>query len=309
MPFKPWFRRTVVIAVAIGAGLGGTLAVTAASASPVHSSSPQWPGQSQDDWSMRGQNYSNTMSQPGDDLINPSDVANLKVKWTYTAAGDISATPAVVGRYVYVPDWGGNLTKLDARSGKVVWSYPVSDYNGVPGSLSRTSPAVVGNTIYIGDQNKPGFGGVAHFMAVNATTGKKEWSTVVDTHPLAVVTGSPVVYDGVVYVGIASKEQAAASEPGYPCCTFRGSEIALNAKTGAILWKDYMSLAQWRAARRVQRRRRVGHPCGRPGNRHALRHHRQQLHPACVGHHLRERWRHPGAVHARRQLPDIDHGH
>lgn len=235
-------RRAAVLAAVVSMALGGTLAAASAQASPAAQVTARaLPGGGSQNWSMRGQNYSNTSSQRGDDLINPSDVADLQVKWTYTAAGDISATPAVVNGYVYVPDWGGNLTKLDARTGKVVWSYPVSDYNGVPGSLSRTSPAVVGNTIYIGDQNKPGFGGVAHFMAVNATTGQKEWSTVVDTHPLAVVTGSPVVYRGVVYVGIASKEQAAASEPSYPCCTFRGSVIALNAKTGAILWKDYMS--------------------------------------------------------------------
>lgn len=231
-------RRTAVVAVVAGLALAGALAATSAQASPA---SPVAPGGAHQNWSMRGQNYSNTESQPDDYLINPSDVGDLTVKWAYTAAGDISATPAVVNGYVYVPDWGGNLTKLDARTGKVVWSYPVSDYNGVPGSVSRTSPAVVGNTIYIGDQNKPGFGGVAHVMAVNATTGQKEWSTVVDTHPLAVVTGSPVVYRGVVYIGIASKEQAAASEPSYPCCTFRGSVIALNARTGAIVWKDYMS--------------------------------------------------------------------
>jgi polyvinyl alcohol dehydrogenase (cytochrome) len=232
-------KRTAAIAVVVSVGLGGILTATGADAAPVAHSNLRPAGNA--DWSMRGQNYTNDMAQPGDNQINPHNVSHLKVKWTYSAAGDISATPAVVGGAVYVPDWGGNLTKLDARTGKVIWSYPVSDYNGVPGSVSRTSPTVVGNTIYIGDQNEPAFGGVAHFMAVNATTGKKEWSTVVDTHPLAVVTGSPVVYDGIVYIGIASKEQAAASEPTYPCCTFRGSEVALDAKTGAIVWKDYMS--------------------------------------------------------------------
>jgi polyvinyl alcohol dehydrogenase (cytochrome) len=190
---------------------------------------------------MDGQNYSDTRSQPRDNQINPYDAADLKVKWTYTAHGDTSATPAVVGGAVYIPDWGGYLTKLNAQTGKVIWSYPISDYDGVPGSISRDSPTVVGNTVYLGDQNKPGFGGVAHLMAVNATTGQQEWSTVVDTHPLAVITGAPVVYRGTVFVGVASKEEAAASEPTYPCCTFRGSEVALNAETGAILWKDYMT--------------------------------------------------------------------
>jgi polyvinyl alcohol dehydrogenase (cytochrome) len=229
-------KRTAVIAV-VGAALTGALMATGADASPAAHSSPV----RNHDWSMRGQNYSNTESQPGDNLIDPFNAANLQVKWTYTAHGDTSATPAVVHGAVYIPDWGGYLTKLDARTGQVIWSYPVSDYNGLPGSISRTSPTVVGNTIYIGDQNGPGFGKGAHIMAVNATTGQKEWSTEVEAHPLAVITSSPIVYHGVVYVGVASKEEAAATIPGYPCCTFRGSVVALDAATGAILWKDYMA--------------------------------------------------------------------
>jgi polyvinyl alcohol dehydrogenase (cytochrome) len=227
-------RRAAVLAAVVGMALGGALAATSAQASPgARGASHGWP--------TDGQNYSDTRSQPGDNLINPSDAANLKVKWTYTAHGDTSATPAVVGGAVYIPDWGGYLTKLNARTGMVIWSYPVSAYDGVPGSISRTSPTVVGNTVYIGDQNKPGFGGVAHEMAINATTGQKEWSTVVDAHPLAIVTGAASVYHGMLFVGVASKEEAAASLPTYPCCTFRGSEVALDARTGTLLWKDYMS--------------------------------------------------------------------
>lgn len=239
MPVRHHLKRTAVIAVAVGAVVGGVLMATGASASSAapYGSSPS----ANHDWPMRGQNYSNTSSQAGDDLINPSNVSDLKVKWTFTAHGDTSATPAVVDGAVYIPDWGGYLNKLNAQTGRVIWSYPVSNYDGIAGAISRTSPAVVDNTVYIGDQNGPGYGQGAHVSAVNAITGRKEWTTEVDSHPLAIVTSSPVVYRGVVYVGVASKEEAAASLPAYPCCTFRGSVVALNARTGAILWKDYMS--------------------------------------------------------------------
>jgi polyvinyl alcohol dehydrogenase (cytochrome) len=241
MRFKPWTRRAAAIAVVAGVGLGGGLAVIS-SASPATAARFPFPaGAASHEWSMNGQNYRDTRSQPGDNQISPRDAAGLTVKWTFTAHGDTSATPAVAGGAVYIPDWGGYLNKLDARTGKVIWSYPVSGYDGAPGSISRTSPTVVGDTVYIGDQNKPGFGGAAHIMAVNATTGALEWSAVVDTHPLALVTGAPVIYEGMLFVGVSSKEEAAASLPGYPCCTFRGSEVALDAKTGALLWKDYMT--------------------------------------------------------------------
>jgi polyvinyl alcohol dehydrogenase (cytochrome) len=50
-----------------------------------------------------------------------------------------------------------------------------------------------------------------------------------------------VVDGSTVYVGVASNEESvAANDPTYPCCSFRGSILALNANTGKILWKTYM---------------------------------------------------------------------
>ena len=63
--------------------------------------------------------------------------------------------------------------------------------------------------------------------------------THVDDHPAAIVTGSPVVFDGVVYIGVSSSEETLALDPTYPCCSFRGSIVALDEKTGAMLWKTF----------------------------------------------------------------------
>jgi len=57
------------------------------------------------------------------------------------------------------------------------------------------------------------------------------------------VTQSAVLSaDGsTVYVGVASFEEAlSAFIPGYVCCTFRGSMLALRADTGQVLWKRYI---------------------------------------------------------------------
>jgi polyvinyl alcohol dehydrogenase (cytochrome) len=59
----------------------------------------------------------------------------------------------------------------------------------------------------------------------------------VETHPAAIITGSPVVFDGVVYIGVSSSEETLALNPSYPCCSFRGSIVALDEKSGAMLWK------------------------------------------------------------------------
>ena len=65
------------------------------------------------------------------------------------------------------------------------------------------------------------------------------WVTQVDTNKAAVITGSPVVVGNMVIVGVSSSEEGLADTPGYVCCTFRGSLVALNVNTGAILWKTY----------------------------------------------------------------------
>ena len=62
-----------------------------------------------------------------------------------------------------------------------------------------------------------------------------------DNNPAAVITGSPVVVGDVVYVGVSSNEESLATNPDYPCCSFRGSVVALDANTGRILWKRDMT--------------------------------------------------------------------
>src|SRR5580658_6418477 len=77
------------------------------------------------DWPMFGQNVCNTRSTSSLGGITPATAKNLSLKWSYKAAGDISATPAVVGNELFVPDWGGMLNKLDARTGQPMWAVSI----------------------------------------------------------------------------------------------------------------------------------------------------------------------------------------
>jgi polyvinyl alcohol dehydrogenase (cytochrome) len=188
------------------------------------------------DWPVGGHDLANTRSNPFERTITPSNAARLAVRWSVATLGEVSATPAVVGGAVYFPDWAGFFTKVDARTGRVIWSRRVSDYTGVAGDISRTSPAVSHGLAYIGDQGGA-LGAGARLIAVDAETGERAWSRVVDDHPAAVLTQSPMVYGGVVYEGVSSQEEAAAGTAGYQCCTFRGSLNALDAASGRPLWK------------------------------------------------------------------------
>jgi len=191
-------------------------------------------------WRIAGQNLSNTWNQPAEHSIGPANVKNLSPKWVFTTGGDVSATPTVDGDAVYFPDWGGNLFAVKKDSGRLIWSHKISEYDGVDGAVSRVSPAVHGDELIIGDilsSNQVHNG--ANVIAVDRQTGTLRWITQVEAHPAAVITGSPVVFDGVVYIGVSSSEESLATNPKYPCCTFRGSVVALDAKNGAILWKTF----------------------------------------------------------------------
>ena len=184
-------------------------------------------------WPMGGQNINDTRATSS--RINPDNAKNLALKWKLTTHGDVSATPAVVGGALYFPDWAGYMYKVNAQTGSVIWSHQISDYDGIPGAVARTSPTVDGNTVYIGDQN----GG--NLIALDASDGSMRWITSLgDGNPFAIATQSPIVYQGVVYQGLASSEEGAvAFIPNYQCCFSRGSFSAVDAATGNVLWQTY----------------------------------------------------------------------
>lgn len=173
--------------------------------------------------------------------IQSGAVRNLALKWSYTTQGDVSATPTVEQGGLYVPDWAGMLYKLDPVTGALIWSNSVSSYTGLPGSVSRTSPAIGGSVIVIGDHTiHPGLPSPgARVIGINKATGALAWSTVVDPGPNSAVDSSPVIYGNTAYVGLTGWDEGlAAANPNFVPST-RNAVIALNVATGAILWKFY----------------------------------------------------------------------
>jgi polyvinyl alcohol dehydrogenase (cytochrome) len=194
-------------------------------------------------WSMSGQGITNWRYQPDERKINATNAGSLSPAWVKTLAGDISATPAVVHGVIYVPDWGGKFSAINARTGATIWEDDVAALTGVSGAVSRTSPAVSGDSVVFGTQKG------ALLVSVNRQTGQPNWSTKLDDHPLAIVTQSPTIYNGVVYAGVASLEENAADcEASLNACHFRGSESAVDLATGAVKWQTYTITKQQQEA-------------------------------------------------------------
>ncbi len=183
-------------------------------------------------WLSAGGDLHNTRNAEHERHISPENVSRLDVKWVFTAQGDVSATPAVDGDALYLADWGGWLHKIDAATGTSIWSRQISEYTGIPGSRSRNTPAVHDNRLFLGTLN-------GDFLSVDARTGDLLWKMEADPHPFAVITQSPIVFGNQVYVGVSAYESSVAEDPSYPCCTFRGSVLALDVRTGAVVWRTY----------------------------------------------------------------------
>jgi polyvinyl alcohol dehydrogenase (cytochrome) len=192
-----------------------------------------WQAADAADWPMFGGSIENQSSTVGETRISPKNVAQLKVKWVAKTGGDVSAKAAVVNGVVYFPDWGGNIWALNGATGKPIWHRQLSSYGLPAKTASRTSPTVINGTLYIGAQAG------ANLLALDAKTGKLKWKTSLDDHPLAVITGSPVVSGAKVFVGVSSLEEAAAASKTYKCCSFRGSVDAVDAETGKPIWKTF----------------------------------------------------------------------
>lgn len=189
-------------------------------------------------WPSAGGDRQNTRYQASEHTLTVANAGQLTPKWVFTTGGDVSATPAVDANNVYFPDWAGNLYAVNRYTGQLVWSSSIPAATGIPGDKARATPAVTEDKLIIGTQGPLGGGGTV--LAFDKFTGVLLWATQADSHPAAIITQSATVFDGRVYVGVASQEELlAAFAPGYSCCTFRGSMLALDLETGAILWKTY----------------------------------------------------------------------
>ncbi|RQR33893.1 MULTISPECIES: PQQ-binding-like beta-propeller repeat protein [unclassified Burkholderia] len=188
------------------------------------------------DWVFAGQGVDNTRTAPDERVIGVDNVSQLAPRWTLDTDGNVSATPTVANGTVYVPDFGGSLWAVDAASGKVKWKKKITEYSGIDNDASRTSPAYWEGTLIFGQGTQVANNPTGAFvLAAKAEDGAPLWRTKVDSDPTAIITQSPIVDRGVVYVGLSSRAEALKDKP-----TYRGAVVALDARTGKMLWKTYM---------------------------------------------------------------------
>jgi polyvinyl alcohol dehydrogenase (cytochrome) len=217
---------------------------------------PQWNG-----W---GPSIENSHAQQADQAgLTAEQVPRLHLKWAFGFPDATSAwaQPTIAGGRLYVGSQNGTVYSLDAASGCVVWTFVAQ--GGVRASISigprlrsrdsRSSFGAAGPRAASGEAtglarrsaSSAEAAYVAYFSdqkgfayAVDAATGRPLWMRKVDDHPLVRLTGSPALYNDRLYVPTSSYEEG-GKPPGYACCTFRGAIVALDARSGEVIWKTY----------------------------------------------------------------------
>jgi polyvinyl alcohol dehydrogenase (cytochrome) len=183
---------------------------------------------SDEDWRQIGHDADTTRYQPQPGFT-AAEVPRLKLKWAYTMTG--GGQPTVVGDWLFVTNRTGKLYALDAKTGCAHWI--------APNLASRSAPMVIKSAVSpSGWATFIGVGRQVH--ALDAQTGKEIWkSEALETHIASSVGGALAVSDDKVFVPFSSGEEPVAMQPTYPCCSFRGSVVALDIKTGKQLWKTF----------------------------------------------------------------------
>lgn len=164
--------------------------------------------------------------------LTSEQVSNLKLRWAFGFEGDVSAfaQPTVIGDHLFVGSAGGVVHAMRADSGCLNWVFQA---NGPVRAALLAVPIDGKPVLLFGDMT-------GWFYAVDAETGMLRWKTQLETHDSTRLTAAATAHDGIVYIPIASWEETRANDPAYPCCTFRGSVVALRARDGAQVWKTYL---------------------------------------------------------------------
>jgi polyvinyl alcohol dehydrogenase (cytochrome) len=167
--------------------------------------------------------------------LTTANIARLRLKWAFGVEGAIrmASQPALAGGAIYVGAQDGGVYALDQTSGCLRWQFHASAEvrTGIVVSPWREGDASARPGVYFGDI-------IGNIYAVDARSGDLLWRDHVDAHPAATLTAAPVLWSNRLYVAVSSIEEGVSGK--YDCCTFRGSIVAYDARSGKRQWQSYL---------------------------------------------------------------------
>jgi outer membrane protein assembly factor BamB len=211
------------------------------------------------DWPTYNHDPAGWRFNPAEKTLGPANVGQLVEVWRFPAAdsgekvGVVHATPTVVAGEVYFGTVTSPAFYKLSPDGKPLWVYRNPDLKAAPVPAADapasqrlrsaaldggifSSALVAGGAVYFADT-------VGWMYCLDASTGTERWKVssrrppFPDPHWFNVFMASPVLADGKVVFAGGTLEQVIAGTPGYPGSSGRGFLVALDPKTGALVWK------------------------------------------------------------------------
>jgi polyvinyl alcohol dehydrogenase (cytochrome) len=278
----------LVLLVAVAASCGDTTSDTATDGADdgTLARDPSEPAPRQ--WLSFGGDSSNSRFAKSE-TINADNVSGLGVKWHLDLGTGVSSTPVVDNGVVYFADWkglvhavaansgdeiwsadvgspvmssvtltsdaalvatGGQVTRLNRRSGEIEWQSPLSDH---PIAIAPASPVVAGDLVLQGVASGELMVPVENYsfrgllVAYDLATGKEAWRVWFTPDDPATggagvgIWSTPAIdaKRGVAYVGSGNTYE-------HPQAPLSDSVVAINVTDGSVRWsRQFTSPDVW----------------------------------------------------------------
>ncbi len=212
------------------------MALTGAAYAATQAAAPAYPtvtnarldnATSDNGWLMYRRDYKSNGYAPFKE-INTGNVSGLKQVWDYTSTykQGHEAPPIVNGDYMFVTTPKDELLAFQATTGKLLWKYQHDlsqvGLKTVCCDVVNRGVALHGDEVYMATLDN-------YVVALDAKTGKVEWKKQIIAPDIGyAMTLAPLVVKDKVVVGLSGGEYGA-----------RGRIVALNAKTGKVVWTSY----------------------------------------------------------------------
>ncbi len=185
-------------------------------------------------WTSFTYNYNNSRYN-ANSLVTASNVKTLKLDWHVDTGQVNTGQPIVSNGAVYFGDWGGYAYSVNLTNGKTIWkddmSIMIQAKLGHPYKAQISSTFLAQGGVIYGGMSP--YGPVGITFALNQKTGALIWADNLSASPFSSSTpsvwGSPIYYNGLIYIGTAAYNESNSKQHGFV--------FALNANTGALAWK------------------------------------------------------------------------
>jgi outer membrane protein assembly factor BamB len=183
------------------------------------------------EWPAINNDPRNTRFQ-ADSTITAKNIARVRQRWMIPTNESVTSTPVVVDGNVYFADWGGSVYSARVDSGKVNWKVNL-------GNPISTAVAVDGGRVYVSlspfDTSKYPPDNGNRLVALSESSGLTLWQTRLESTARG-VWSSPIVFDGLVFVGAAAAIGQTENDP-----SVGGNVYAVDAKSGRLAWSKVLN--------------------------------------------------------------------